>query len=479
MSTLGTLGGRKSRRRSEKQRGSKVAAATSTKLAGTGSADAGLVADLTKEPQHFEIDPDLQAGPASAGDHHDIQQLLASVLHQPHSADFQAQLEDPFYEPHDRLLVRHGDFVVGHVHLVKREVAFAGGTIPIVIVNDFAVLPEMRSQGAAECLLAAVNARISEEGAIFGVLRTSRPEVFHRQGWRVCLRHSYSVAGAPEILSHLRETEPVSRSPLASPESQLTVRIWRHVERGALIRLYAEHGAGTYGAVERTDAYWRWLISRRGYDRIYVAIEGPDKVHLDDVNSPIVGYAVVRDERILELVSSTPSAARELLARACRDAIEHDLHYLRLDAAPHDALHEVFRAAGGQQHYFEAENGLASMVLLPKPIEFLGSLAKDLSNRAREAGFEIPCELGLHIGGEKYSLVIGRRQARLKRGRLGRSYLACEEADLTPLLLGHCDVRTAVESGRLHASTRVAVETAAGLFPRLPMWRPAWDESPA
>jgi hypothetical protein len=49
--------------------------------------------------------------------------------------------------------------------------------------------------------------------------------------------------------------------------------------------------------------------------------------------------------------------------------------------------------------------------------------------------------------------------------------------DLTRLLLGRLDVEAACEQSRLQASTRMAVDLAADLFPKLPWWRPALDIS--
>jgi hypothetical protein len=50
------------------------------------------------------------------------------------------------------------------------------------------------------------------------------------------------------------------------------------------------------------------------------------------------------------------------------------------------------------------------------------------------------------------------------------------DADFTRLLLGHLDLEEAVAAGRVRASTRVAQEAAAVLFPRLPLWRAPLDE---
>ncbi len=419
--------------------------------------------------------------PARAGDHHAIHRLLVSLLHQPSAAEFQAQLERPDYEPRDRLVVKRGEQVMAHAQLMKCAIHFGERILPIMVVNDFVSLPELRSEGLDGLLLEAIESRIADGDVEYGVLRTSHPEWFMERGWSICLRHSYSSANALEILSYLRESEPATRSLLGPDKSQLKIRIWRHVEQAALVRLYEEYANGAFGPAIRTDAYWHWLISRRGYDRIYVAIDGPDKMELSDSLTPIVGYAVVRESRILELVTASDraDAGNALLARACRDAIEQDRHYVQLHAAPHDPLHGVFTAAGGEQHYYEAESGEVSMVRFADPIRFLKSLGREFTRRSKRVGLPLPSELGLQLNGEKYGLAVGSRQTKLTAGRVGRSYIECDTSSLAQLVLGHTDVRGAVAAGRLQASTRVAVETASAIFPQLPIWRPPWDESPA
>ncbi len=87
--------------------------------------------------------------------------------------------------------------------------------------------------------------------------------------------------------------------------------------------------------------------------------------------------------------------------------------------------------------------------------------------------------IGCLLNDEKYRLVISRRNVQLIQGTLGRSYLRCSRYDMAQLLLGHVDVRDAIAVGRLAVSTRIAHEMAAALLPRLPFWRPPWDDMPA
>jgi len=174
-----------------------------------------------------------------------------------------------------------------------------------------------------------------------------------------------------------------------------------------------------------------------------------------------------------------PEAAIQLLARACGDAIERDFHRVQFDGPPGAALHAIFLAAGGTHSHHEADKGLVFMAHLFRPRRLLKLISRSLADRIKEAGLRRPCQLGVLINDEKYRLVISRRNVQLIQGTLGRSYLRCSRYDAAQLLLGHLDVRDGIAAGRLAMSTRVAQEMAAALLPRLPFWRPPWDDMPA
>jgi predicted N-acetyltransferase YhbS len=428
-------------------------------------------------------DEPLRVVAANAGDYPSIHRFLLNVFHRPSAGEFHAQRDEPTYEPTDRLLIKRGPQIIGHVFLTRRQMHFGPWLLPVAGLADLGTLPEFRGQGLAAVLLAEAERQMLADGAMLGMLRTSVPQFFMSRGWVVCGRHCYSTASARDILSYLSAAES-SRGPMSFPAAanvgveRLNIRLWRHVEQAALTRLYRVNTQSSFGWLTRSDDYWRWLISRRGYDRIYVAIEGPDKLDLDDAMVRIVGYAVMKESRIVELMTSPehPDAAAQILARACGDAIERDQHTVRLDAPPGHPLHRLIEAAGGRYRCHEAEQGEVFMVKLFDPLGFLQQLGPQLHQRAKAAGLARPCELGLLVGDEKYSVSLTRRGVKLIAGKLGRSYLACTMASLSQLLLGHLDVHAATATGRLTASTRVAVETASALFPRLPMWRPPWDD---
>jgi GNAT superfamily N-acetyltransferase len=423
---------------------------------------------------------------ATPADQPAIHQFLVSVVQGPTVSEFQAQLEDPTYEPADRLLIKSGRTIVAHLRLVHREMHFGPLVLPVGIVTDVVTLPEYRCQGCATSLLEAARQILIHDGVMLGLLRTELPRFYARRGWVVWGRHCYSAAGPREILSHLRlrEGEQATRTEFpwdAAPRPTYNIRLWRQVERAALIRLYGLHAEHAHGALVRTEPYWQWLIRRGGHERVYVAINGPDKLELDESLHQIVAYAATHEGRIVETMCAGehPEAALQLLARACGDAIEQDIARIQVDAPPGDPLHTVLRAAGGQYRHHEADNGLVFMANLFKPRAFLKLVSHQLQARVREAGLRRPCQLGMRLPDDKYRLEVTRRNVRLLKGSLGRSYLSCSRYDVAQLLLGHLDLPEAIASGRIAVSTRVAQELATTLLPRLPLWRPPWDELPA
>jgi hypothetical protein len=189
----------------------------------------------------------------------------------------------------------------------------------------------------------------------------------------------------------------------------------------------------------------------------------------------------MKQGRIVELIHAPDKedAAHQLLARACGDAIEHDVHRIQLDGPPSHPLHAVFTRAGGAYHWHEADRGQVFMARLIKPRRLLKLVGKTLHGRARDAGLPSSCELGLMLENSRLRLRVTRQGAQLLSGKLGRSYLQCTAYQLTQLLLGHLNLADAIDQCRIRASTRVAQQTAAALFPQLPWWLPPWDFLPA
>jgi predicted N-acetyltransferase YhbS len=412
--------------------------------------------------------------PAGGADHAAVYYFLKAIFQGPTRNEFKASLEDPFYEPHDRLLVRQGSQIAGHVHLTHRVMQFGAEQLPVAGLGWLATSPGCRARGLGNRLLSVAERHMAQHGALAGFLRTTIPHFFRRTGWAVCGRHSYSRADARAVLARLLDRGLIRRR----RRRRLKIRPWRRWEQAALVRIYNQNLPRTCGPLERTEAYWGWLVRRQAYDQIYVALDGPELLELEEINTRIVGYAVSKGEKILELFSAPDrrKAMAELLARTCSDAIEHDRQTVLLHAPPGSPLHQVFRAAGGFRHNHETDRGEVFMARLLAPLKLLRRLCGEFARRAEEAGLPRPLELGLLVEGKKYQLEVTRQGARAVSRRLGRSYVRLNVADFTRLLLGQIDWPRALSEGRVEVSTGLAREAGPVLFPRLPLWRPPLDD---
>jgi predicted N-acetyltransferase YhbS len=417
---------------------------------------------------------DFRLAPATAGDHAAIHQLLTTIFQGPSRDEFSASLEDPLYEPCDRLIVKRGMQVVGHVHLAQRSIRFGDETLPTTVVHRLGVLPEYRGRGFAGRLLSQADVSMRADGSVLGLLSTRSPHFFRTHGWVVCMRHSRAQVGARDLLAQLSARGFAPH--LAGDE--LNIRPWRHVELPSLVRLYAESNTGSYGPYERTEAYWRWLVNRHSADGLFVALAGPKRFDFDVHDDSIVGYVIVKDDSILEVVASEKCAGvkERLLARACGEAIEHDLHVVRLHLPPDDSAWEMIRAAGGVEHRAEQCDGEVTMVKLLDTTGYLRRLAPKLHERATAARLKRPQELSLIVGEKAVRVTATRRSVKITCGAPGRSWLRLCEGDFTRLLLGHLDVEEGEASERVKSSHRGALRMAAVLFPKLPLWHPPLDD---
>lgn len=419
---------------------------------------------------------------ATAGDHSAILRMLGAVNHSPSPAEFQAQLDLPLYDPTDRFVVKYGPQVVAHCFAVSRMMDFESLRIPVGLVDQLVTLPELRGHGYATSLLAAAEEQLAEDGAVFALAWTDRIRYFREHGWTCCGRHSFSEASPRDLLAELevrRDGQPAPRFGRRAP--QTSVRLWWHYERPALLRLHKQYFSPRVGAFHRNDERWQWLIARRAFDRIFVALDGPLGDVTDDASDRIVGYAIASGNRVVELVTSPdhPEALPMLLRRFCGDAIERDDYAVRIDAPPDHPVHELVAASGGQHHYGQADRGVAPMLKVLDPQRFVTQLCPALLERTRVAELPRPFDLGLQIGDERYRLTFSRRSARLVAGAPGADALRLSSGPLAKMLLGHASATDLATAGQLEVSSLRALELAQTLFPRRPAWFPPWDDLPA
>jgi predicted N-acetyltransferase YhbS len=448
-----------------------------------------------------------------------IYYFLQTVLQGPSAAEFNAATADPFYEPCDRLLLRRERRIVAHVHTTHRQMHLGPVQVPVEGLGWLGVASEHRNQGLGAYLLQAAENQMQRNGALLGLLRTSIPRFFRRTGWAMCGQASYRRVDARALLARL-----LDRGLTPRPRHRLQIRPWLQWEQAALMRIYnqnvmpaandasdspqmlrnalrlrlretpcnsvRQHGPGalaagavcSFGPLERTEAYWDWLLKRRAYDQIYVALEGPELLELGEISTHVVGYAVTRGEQILELMTAPerPRVATELLARCCGDAIEHDRHCVLLHGPLSCPLFEIFDEAGGCGPLPQpSEHSQVHMMRLLDPPKLLRRMIGEFDRRTAESRLPRQFDLGLLVDGQKYQLEFGQDGIGVTSNRIGRSYLRLNVADFTRLVLGQLDWNAALADGRLECSTALAAEAGRVLFPAIPLWRPPWDDSPS
>jgi predicted N-acetyltransferase YhbS len=434
----------------------------------------------------------LRLTPARTGDHGLIHRLLVSVFHGPSAGEFHAQLDEPGYEPAYRLVVRDGEQIAAHLRLARQTIQVGAAPLPAARFMDLATAPEYRGRGLAQGLLAAGQRLAAERGVLVALTRTRVSGLFARFGWTPCGRHCFSSAAPRAVLAELSAVAQChngqARSPLAAPPAPaaLVVRPLRRIELPAVMRLYDHNLAGHSGWPLRSEAYWDWLLARGACDGIYVAATCSESVELPKLLDSIVGYACVRQCRLVELcvAPDRADAALQLAARVCADASEQGQWLVRCDVPPAHELHDLFRHAGGQHTLAAEQSGEVFMAKLLDPLAALRRLAPELHQRARAAAAPRPSELGLELhsgakrGGvvERFRLKLTRRAVRVETGGPSRHTISLRSTAFAPLLLGDISAADLLSAGRLTPASRKAATLAQALFPTANWWRPPLDD---
>jgi predicted N-acetyltransferase YhbS len=419
-----------------------------------------------------------------------------SVFHGPTLAEFQAQLDEPGYLASDRLIVKDGEEIAAHLRLAKQSIQVDSVTLPAARFMDLATAPEFRERGLATALVAAGERAAGERGALVGLTRTRVPALFARHGWSICGRHTFSEASPRAILAEMSADAALAAasddtSPLAIHVAEpIIVRPLRRIELRAVVRLYDQHLAGRSGWPTRSEEYWEWLLARGACDRVYVASNSADVSDFEHITNSIIGYACVRQSRIVELVASgREDVARHLIERVCADTREQDGWAVRYDAPATDTLHDVFRRAGGRVIINQEVGGECFMAKLLDPLEALRRLAGLIGAPTRAAKAPLPLELGIELrsaGGrkarassgvlERFRLLFDKRSTRVETGGPSKNCLVLAYSDLAPLLLGDVGALEMMESNRMRATTQKAKQLAAMLFPGDIYFRPPLDD---
>jgi predicted acetyltransferase len=436
--------------------------------------------------------PRLRLAAARTGDHPLIHAFLLSVFHGPTAAEFHAQLEEPGYLPSSRLIVKHGEEIAAHLRLARQTIHLGDRTLPAARFMDLGTAPELRCRGVATALVAAGQRAAADRGVLVALTRTSAPAIFARHGWTVCGRHCYSTAAPRAVLAELASDAAAAVSEAMFPPVEtrpLIVRPLRRVELPAVMRLYADRSRQHAGWPVRSEAYWDWLLARGACDRVYVASTAAESPSMEALLATIVGYAFVRQSRIVEMVTapSREDAARSLLERIGADGREQDDWTVRYDSPADDPLHSLLCRAGGHLTRAEESGGEWFMAKVLDPLAALRKLAPLLLARAEAAGIALPCELGLELRAradrsratgivERLRIKLTQGEAAIETGGPSRHSIAIGMHDLTPLVLGYTGPANLAAVNHLVSSTAKALNLATALFPASLWSRPVLDD---
>jgi predicted acetyltransferase len=426
-----------------------------------------------------ELDHGARIVTGNAGDHPLIIQLLVQARQAPLAEDFQSRLDEPNYRPGDRLLVRRGQTLLGHVHVAGHISWFEGQRIAIVKLEEFAMLPEHRDSSYDRELLAAAESIAAGEGAVLGLVHTDRPEWFARQGWSLLRGQGHTRASARAVLAHLDAQEQTRRRRKTNSQ----VRTWRHFELDQVRELYDQIAADLWGPLYRSEACWQWLIGRKAQDQVLLAVQrgkgglvttlNGDGAGTEHAEEQAAGYAVVSGSCIVEMITAPKqSAARvQLLARACREAMDRDHHSISLYTPAADPLHELLVTAGGAW-IDAASNGPRWMVRLLSPERWIERCYPLWRHRARTADVPRPFELGLVTPEASYHLTITRRSSRLEQTSTPPSdQVHCDRPTFDSLLTGNLAIPQAIAQGKLRLSRPELAPPLTALFPARLFWQ--------
>ncbi len=426
------------------------------------------------------FEPVATVSNANQGDERPVQQFMLQSGYEVNNSDYLAQIERPGYRSTERLLLRHDSRIVAHLRCYERPTLLANENLPLVELSDWAIQPGL-APSDAESLWEIAQATARQQN-VWGAISQSLPQAGEQTaGWIVIDTSPTFVLPPTQLLAQLslshtpRASLPVAR---ADERAGVQIRVWRQVEQAVLRRLYRQHAAHVWGARERDDDYWRWLIARRAFDHIYVAVEGNRDTGFDDPEHAVVGYAVVRGERVVEWVGDRWQVVRSLMGRIAQEALERDAMSTRfpLPLAPDDVVRrcvdELSAAAGTP---VSAPPWRAKLF---HPLRFLDRLRPTLVERFKQATGKTTSELGFDVNGRRFQVAIANGQANLLPGRLGRSHVTLDCHAFLELLLGTATLSQLIESERAVASTRAALELAEALFPQVRWSVSPWDTLP-
>ncbi len=411
------------------------------------------------------------------GDHRLVHALLRAANQKPTYEHFLAGLDEPTYEPSDRLLIKLDNQLIAHVLVLRRNAWFDHHSLPIGWLHDMAILPEYQARGYEQFLVSAAERAARDHQALAAFVCTDQPALFQAAGWSEIGDQRFTQASVHDILGALhspRLVKPLRRQRVPQ------IRLWRQVELDGLRHFYRQTAASAWGALDRSEAYWRWLVGRKDHDQLIVAIHGRDNWEELLTPSRIVGYAMTRGSQVVELATlqAFEPFAHSLLERACQDAIEHNHRSVTLHIRRTEPLHKLMISAGGTWNSSKSAGGRTRMFKLLDPTRWIESLRDVLLRRAAAAGLALPLTISFASGLRKYRFELTHQASQLRHDCAAIADVRCSLEALGGLFVGNLDSTAACAAGQFEVLSERTIAHLAALFPVVTFWQSQFDSPP-
>jgi predicted acetyltransferase len=346
-------------------------------------------------------------------------------------------------DPRTMLCAYHRGRMVGGVRSEQWGQWFGGRCLPMGAVASVVVAAEARGLGVAARMLAAVLARMHEQGTVVSTLHPATPRPYRAAGWEVA--GDFSAFAVPtRSLARLHHGEP----------EQLT-RIDR--EDWSRVQLCYERAAPAHpGWIQRPAARWEWLAEARLADQGYVyGVEGDDGelagyvAYAQSLDGQAWGYGI----RVHELVALTPEAHATLWSLLGAHAMQ-----VESVVVPGALVDDLLLLLPEQDLVPRANN---------RWMHRLVDVAGALTGRGWPA--ERAGELHLQVGDPVAPWNAGRFVLRVEGGGAavepgGTGELRLGIGALSALAAGRFPARTLAAAGLVHPADPVLLATADALF---------------
>jgi len=251
----------------------------------------------------------------------------------------------------------------------------------------------------------------------------------------------------------------------------------------ALSKLYQNCVVGQYGPFLRSAKYWTWLLDRRGFDELIVALEGQQDAPDDggETSSKLLGYYATRSGRIVEMMACTHRSqpACELLLFAFRDAKEHNRQQVELEAPWGSQCCSFLQKLLGEKMPAGHPGDSSVMAKLLDPASFLTSMLPELSFRFLQSGRAPGASLGLRIEGHPFTCRLEESQVRILRNSRADCWVNLSQHQATRLfLIGQRPSDDGLKSREKPEDVGAGLvrELLQDLFPPIGFWRSVLDD---